>query len=115
MEGLSSNFFAIQDGALLTADEGVLSGTIREIVLEVRRSYERRDLYTKDEPHVRGSPSRARARAGPRGPHLRVRARATSARASARWLTARAPAPRPPRCAASWACPSACSRPACPR
>ena len=34
MEGLSSNFFAVLDGAVVTADEGVLSGTIREIVLE---------------------------------------------------------------------------------
>lgn len=36
MEGLSSNFFVLQGGALLTADEGVLGGTIREIVLQVR-------------------------------------------------------------------------------
>ncbi|KAI8464193.1 MAG: hypothetical protein J3K34DRAFT_123071 [Monoraphidium minutum] len=35
MEGLSSNFFALQGGALVTADEGVLSGTVREVVLQV--------------------------------------------------------------------------------
>ncbi|GBF93598.1 hypothetical protein Rsub_06318 [Raphidocelis subcapitata] len=37
MEGLSSNFFVLQRGELVTADEGVLSGTIREIVLAVCR------------------------------------------------------------------------------
>jgi hypothetical protein len=36
MEGLSSNFFALHEGAVVTADEGVLGGTIREIVLQVR-------------------------------------------------------------------------------
>jgi hypothetical protein len=35
LEGLSSNFFALHRGVVVTADEGVLSGTIREIVLEV--------------------------------------------------------------------------------
>lgn len=35
LEGLSSNFFALQDGAVVTAEEGVLGGTIREIVLQV--------------------------------------------------------------------------------
>ena len=35
MEGLSSNFFALEEGAVVTAGEGVLSGTIREIILEV--------------------------------------------------------------------------------
>lgn len=35
MEGLTSNFFALQRGVLLTAEEGVLSGTVRELVLQV--------------------------------------------------------------------------------
>jgi hypothetical protein len=35
LEGLSSNFFVLQGGCLVTAEEGVLSGTIRELVLEV--------------------------------------------------------------------------------
>lgn len=39
MEGLTSNFFALHRGALLTAGDGVLGGTIREIVLEVRNTY----------------------------------------------------------------------------
>ncbi len=34
LEGLSSNFFAIQDGQLYTAEEGVLSGLTRRLVLE---------------------------------------------------------------------------------
>lgn len=34
-EGMSSNFFAVQGGTVLTADEGVLKGTVREIVLRV--------------------------------------------------------------------------------
>lgn len=35
MEGLTSNFFVLQGGSVVTADEGVLSGTVRELVLEV--------------------------------------------------------------------------------
>ncbi len=35
LEGLTSNFFALQQGVLLTAEEGVLSGTVRELVLQV--------------------------------------------------------------------------------
>lgn len=36
LEGLTSNFLALDgQGALVTADEGVLSGTVRELVLEV--------------------------------------------------------------------------------
>lgn len=38
LEGLSSNFFAVQDGVIWTADEGVLSGITRATVLEVIRS-----------------------------------------------------------------------------
>ena len=34
MEGLSSNFFAIKDGTVYTAGEGVLLGTVREVVIE---------------------------------------------------------------------------------
>jgi thiol oxidase len=37
MEGLSSNFFALHDGALVTAGAGVLGGTIRELVLDAAR------------------------------------------------------------------------------
>ena len=37
MEGLSSNFFALSAaGEVVTADEGVLGGTIRELVLQAR-------------------------------------------------------------------------------
>ena len=36
LEGLSSNFFVLQGGAVVTAEEGVLAGTVRELVLEVR-------------------------------------------------------------------------------
>lgn len=35
LEGLSSNFFALRDGALLTEDERVLRGVTRAIVLDV--------------------------------------------------------------------------------
>jgi branched-chain amino acid aminotransferase len=35
LEGSSSNFFAVLDGVLRTADEGVLVGTTRSLVLEV--------------------------------------------------------------------------------
>lgn len=36
LEGLTSNFFVLSaDGAMQTADEGVLSGTVRELVLQV--------------------------------------------------------------------------------
>ncbi|HEY9088575.1 MAG TPA: aminotransferase class IV [Anaerolineaceae bacterium] len=34
LEGLTSNFFAVMDGAVWTAEEGVLSGLTRSIVLE---------------------------------------------------------------------------------
>lgn len=34
-EGLSSNFFAVKDGKLYTAGEGILLGTVRHIVLQV--------------------------------------------------------------------------------
>lgn len=34
-EGLSSNFFAVLDGTLYTAGEGVLAGTVREVTLQV--------------------------------------------------------------------------------
>lgn len=34
LEGLSSNFFAVKDGSIWTADAGVLSGITRSIVLE---------------------------------------------------------------------------------
>jgi len=37
LEGLTSNFFVLDSqGAVVTADEGVLNGTVRELVLEVR-------------------------------------------------------------------------------
>lgn len=36
LEGLTSNFFVLgTDGAVHTADEGVLNGTVRELILEV--------------------------------------------------------------------------------
>ena len=35
LEGLSSNFFAVQNGTVQTASEGVLEGTIKSIVLDV--------------------------------------------------------------------------------
>ena len=35
MEGLSSNFFAIQNGAVHTAGDGVLKGTVRQVILDV--------------------------------------------------------------------------------
>jgi len=35
LEGLSSNFFAIKDGVIWTAEQGVLSGITRGLVLEV--------------------------------------------------------------------------------
>lgn len=34
LEGLSSNFFGVQGGTIYTADEGVLSGITRQLVLE---------------------------------------------------------------------------------
>ena len=37
LEGLSSNFFAVKDGMLWTAEEGVLSGITRQVVLEEAR------------------------------------------------------------------------------
>lgn len=37
LEGLSSNFFAVKDGRLLTEDERVLHGITRETVLELAR------------------------------------------------------------------------------
>ena len=36
-EGLQSNFFAVLDGAVHTAGEGVLAGTVREVALAVAR------------------------------------------------------------------------------
>ena len=35
LEGLSSNFFAVVGGAVQTAGEGVLAGTVREVALLV--------------------------------------------------------------------------------
>lgn len=36
LEGLTSNFFVLNgDGAVMTADDGVLNGTVRELVLQV--------------------------------------------------------------------------------
>lgn len=35
LEGLSSNFFAVIDGEIWTADEGVLSGITRSVVLDI--------------------------------------------------------------------------------
>ncbi|CAG9461704.1 unnamed protein product [Pedinophyceae sp. YPF-701] len=34
LEGLSSNFFAVMDGKVVTADEGILPGTVRAVLLE---------------------------------------------------------------------------------
>jgi len=34
-EGLSSNFFAVANGTVYTAGEGVLAGTVREVILQV--------------------------------------------------------------------------------
>ena len=36
-EGLSSNFFAVANGTIYTAGEGVLAGTVREVALQVAR------------------------------------------------------------------------------
>lgn len=36
-EGLSSNFFAVANGTVYTAGEGVLAGTVREVALQVAR------------------------------------------------------------------------------
>jgi branched-subunit amino acid aminotransferase/4-amino-4-deoxychorismate lyase len=37
LEGLTSNFFALDaEGAVVTAEAGVLGGTVRELVLQVR-------------------------------------------------------------------------------
>lgn len=36
-EGLTSNFFAVMDGTVYTAGEGVLAGTVREVALAVAR------------------------------------------------------------------------------
>lgn len=35
LEGLSSNFYVVMGGTLYTAGEGVLPGTVRDLVLEV--------------------------------------------------------------------------------
>ncbi|KAL3666730.1 hypothetical protein V7S43_008353 [Phytophthora oleae] len=35
LEGSQTNFYAIQDGAVHTAEEGILKGTVRSLVLEV--------------------------------------------------------------------------------
>ena len=35
MEGSQTNFYAIVDGALVTAGEGILMGTVRRLALEV--------------------------------------------------------------------------------
>jgi branched-subunit amino acid aminotransferase/4-amino-4-deoxychorismate lyase len=35
MEGLSSNFFAIVDGAMWTAADGILKGTVRGVMISV--------------------------------------------------------------------------------
>eukprot|EP00899_Mesostigma_viride_P028494 jgi/Mesvir1/882/Mv17448-RA.1 len=35
LEGLSSNFYAIQDGQVITAGEGILLGSVRDLILEV--------------------------------------------------------------------------------
>lgn len=37
LEGLSSNFFAIRDGVIWTAEEGVLAGITRSILLKIAR------------------------------------------------------------------------------
>ena len=34
LEGLSSNFFAIRDGVLITPDEGILPGLTRSLILD---------------------------------------------------------------------------------
>eukprot|EP00271_Cylindrocystis_brebissonii_P022477 TRINITY_DN8669_c0_g1_i1.p1 TRINITY_DN8669_c0_g1~~TRINITY_DN8669_c0_g1_i1.p1 ORF type:complete len:121 (+),score=40.19 TRINITY_DN8669_c0_g1_i1:382-744(+) len=35
LEGMSSNFFVVRGGAVMTAQEGVLLGTVREVALQV--------------------------------------------------------------------------------
>ncbi|CAH0493160.1 unnamed protein product [Peronospora farinosa] len=35
LEGSQTNFYAIQDGAVVTAEEGILKGTVRSLVLEI--------------------------------------------------------------------------------
>lgn len=37
LEGLSSNFYAVKDGKVYTAEEGVLSGTTRDFVLKIAK------------------------------------------------------------------------------
>mmetsp|Transcript_30970 Transcript_30970/g.38240 ORF Transcript_30970/g.38240 Transcript_30970/m.38240 type:complete len:131 (+) Transcript_30970:548-940(+) len=34
-EGLSSNFYAVKNGKVITADEGILKGTVRRLILKV--------------------------------------------------------------------------------
>jgi branched-chain amino acid aminotransferase len=51
LEGTSSNFFAVLDGVLRTADEGVLIGTTRSLVLDVAAGLlpvELRPIHTAD-------------------------------------------------------------------
>lgn len=40
LEGLSSNFFAVMNGAVYTADQGILPGTIRDVLLSVCRKHQ---------------------------------------------------------------------------
>lgn len=44
-EGLSSNFFAVQEGVLWTAGEGVLSGMTRQVVLKVAQQAQLKVIY----------------------------------------------------------------------
>jgi len=50
LEGLSSNFFVIMGGALHTAGEGILPGTVRDLALQVRRIVETKltEIYSKN-------------------------------------------------------------------
>lgn len=61
LEGLSSNFFAVKDNTLWTAEDAVLSGTVRNVVLELaaaagipikRQGIPFDDLYSIDESFI---------------------------------------------------------------
>ena len=64
LEGLSSNFFAVRDGVLFTAEEGVLDGLTRRLTLAcaaelnipiLREPLQRTDLHTIDEAFITSS------------------------------------------------------------
>lgn len=40
LEGVSSNFYVVQEGALVTADQGILEGTVRNRIVTLCQKYE---------------------------------------------------------------------------